>query len=254
MNLNENINRIKQVMGLNETVTKSGWWNARGGLSNFMKEFDTIHYPASAQNNDTGAIAIPISNGTYWDFFPDGRWYQYPNANDALYGTNKFEFDGNWSDTGVAILIKTSDGQIWNSIAKRWQNIPVVQKQYYDYHFYDIEDSGYVARRGAKNSAVRYIQDYLSKLNYDIGPKGVDGIFGPTTEDAVKKFQQDNNLKVDGLVGKKTAAVLDKLGVEVYKKQDAEMEAIRQRAEKRAQEWIKNTSQPQQTDSTTNQK
>ena len=32
-----------------------------------------------------------------------------------------------------------------------------------------------------------------------------DGLFGPKTHKAVKKFQQMNNLKVDGLVGTNTA-------------------------------------------------
>ncbi|WP_129692361.1 peptidoglycan-binding domain-containing protein [Gottfriedia acidiceleris] len=32
----------------------------------------------------------------------------------------------------------------------------------------------------------------------------VDGIFGPVTENAVKKFQASNGLVVDGIVGKNT--------------------------------------------------
>ena len=32
----------------------------------------------------------------------------------------------------------------------------------------------------------------------------IDGIFGVNTEKAVKKFQNNRNLKVDGIVGKKT--------------------------------------------------
>ena len=33
---------------------------------------------------------------------------------------------------------------------------------------------------------------------------GVDGIFGPQTDDRVRKFQQSNQLVVDGIVGTKT--------------------------------------------------
>jgi peptidoglycan hydrolase-like protein with peptidoglycan-binding domain len=37
-----------------------------------------------------------------------------------------------------------------------------------------------------------------------LGPPGIDGKFGPFTEGAVKKYQTDNNLLVDGKVGPET--------------------------------------------------
>jgi len=57
-------------------------------------------------------------------------------------------------------------------------------------------------------SKVKAIQEKLLKLGYDVGPTGVDGKYGPNTEAAVKKFQQDNNLQVDGIVGSKTLQAL----------------------------------------------
>lgn len=39
-------------------------------------------------------------------------------------------------------------------------------------------------------------------LGYD--PKGFDGIFGNGCESAVKAFQDDHNLSVDGVVGQNT--------------------------------------------------
>jgi peptidoglycan hydrolase-like protein with peptidoglycan-binding domain len=36
----------------------------------------------------------------------------------------------------------------------------------------------------------------------------VDGIFGPKTEAAVRAFQQNENLGVDGIVGRQTWAAL----------------------------------------------
>src|SRR4029079_13567688 len=46
----------------------------------------------------------------------------------------------------------------------------------------------------------------LTQLGYGdlLGPPGIDGKFGPFTESAVKKFQEDNELKADGIVGPKT--------------------------------------------------
>jgi peptidoglycan hydrolase-like protein with peptidoglycan-binding domain len=52
------------------------------------------------------------------------------------------------------------------------------------------------------------IRKALQKLGYD--PGKVDGLMGPHTEAAIKKFQQANGLAVDGVVGPKTQAALDK--------------------------------------------
>lgn len=43
---------------------------------------------------------------------------------------------------------------------------------------------------------VRNIQAGLQRLGYDPGP--ADGRFGPQTETAIRRFQQDNGLAVDG--------------------------------------------------------
>ena len=45
-------------------------------------------------------------------------------------------------------------------------------------------------------STVRNIQAGLQRLGYDPGP--ADGRFGPKTETAIRRFQQDNGLPVDG--------------------------------------------------------
>lgn len=62
---------------------------------------------------------------------------------------------------------------------------------------------------------VHVLQNKLKDKKYDLGnygPKkdGVDGMFGDKTEAAVTKFQGDNNLSKDGIVGKNT---WNKLGV-----------------------------------------
>jgi peptidoglycan hydrolase-like protein with peptidoglycan-binding domain len=43
----------------------------------------------------------------------------------------------------------------------------------------------------------------LQKLLYEKGydPNGLDSVFGPGCEKAVKQFQRDNGLKDDGVVG-----------------------------------------------------
>ena len=59
---------------------------------------------------------------------------------------------------------------------------------------------------GSRGEAVRKLQQALIDLGF-LKDKA-DGVFGNKTEEAVRKFQRANNLEADGLVGKKTQAVL----------------------------------------------
>lgn len=57
-------------------------------------------------------------------------------------------------------------------------------------------------KRGSRGSYTRYLQQLLeSKM---IPVSGIDGIFGSKTEKAVRRFQQNNGLTVDGIVGTNT--------------------------------------------------
>ena len=64
-------------------------------------------------------------------------------------------------------------------------------------------------RRGDRGSYVTLAQTELINKGYSCGDKGADGIFGRATEDAVKAMQKDYGLKVDGIIGKDSWAVLD---------------------------------------------
>ena len=64
-------------------------------------------------------------------------------------------------------------------------------------------------RRGDKGPYVVDMQTKLNRLGYDLGPCGIDGDFGRATEKAVKAFQGDHGLKVDGICGPATWSALD---------------------------------------------
>ena len=64
-------------------------------------------------------------------------------------------------------------------------------------------------RKGSKGTYVKECQNDLIKLGYDVGKTGADGKFGNCTDKAVKAFQKDKKLKVDGIVGAKTWEELD---------------------------------------------
>ena len=59
-----------------------------------------------------------------------------------------------------------------------------------------------LSKYGSRGQEVRTIQDKLKRWGYYTG--NVDGIYGSLTVSAVKRFQQKNGLKVDGIAGTQT--------------------------------------------------
>ena len=64
-----------------------------------------------------------------------------------------------------------------------------------------------VIKKGSKGEWVVIAQGRLVVAGYKIE---VDGVFGPKTEEAVKKYQADHHLTVDGIIGKNTWSALYK--------------------------------------------
>lgn len=62
---------------------------------------------------------------------------------------------------------------------------------------------------GAKGPEVTELQKRLSQLGYVVGP--IDGKFGPKTQAAVRRFQKERGLKVDGIAGPQTVKELKRL-------------------------------------------
>jgi hypothetical protein len=60
--------------------------------------------------------------------------------------------------------------------------------------------SGYSRPGGSRR--VRELQRRLNRLGYESGP--VDGLFGPITERATRRFQARHGLRIDGIVGQRT--------------------------------------------------
>jgi diacylglycerol kinase family enzyme len=74
----------------------------------------------------------------------------------------------------------------------------------------EADQSEPTLKKGSTGNPVRRLQKRISLGGWDTG--GVDGVFGASTEAAVKKFQGDNGLVVDGIVGPATWAKVDALG------------------------------------------
>lgn len=65
-------------------------------------------------------------------------------------------------------------------------------------------------RRGDKGAYVKTLQTMLRDLFYNLGPCGIDGDFGKATQAAVREFQRDRGLTMDGVVGPATWEALEK--------------------------------------------
>jgi peptidoglycan hydrolase-like protein with peptidoglycan-binding domain len=63
---------------------------------------------------------------------------------------------------------------------------------------------------------VRHLQRQLRRLGHRPGP--IDGLFGPLTEGAVRRFQRRAGLRTDGLVGPRTATRLDSSMASIHRR------------------------------------
>ena len=87
--------------------------------------------------------------------------------------------------------------QVWSAIPKDAKVAPTTTSQGYTGTFPSV-----TLRKGDKGTQVKYLQKFLNWYgNYGLA---VDGAFGPKTDAAVRKFQEDMKLVVDGIVGIKT--------------------------------------------------
>ena len=65
-----------------------------------------------------------------------------------------------------------------------------------------------ILKRGMKGDDVRRLQQRLMELGYALPKYGADGDYGSETATAVKAFQRDRGLQVDGIAGEATLAAL----------------------------------------------
>lgn len=63
-----------------------------------------------------------------------------------------------------------------------------------------------VLRQGSRGGEVKEVQRRLKQWGYYNG--AIDGVYGPQTVEAVKKFQRKNGLTVDGIAGRSTYVAL----------------------------------------------
>ena len=85
-----------------------------------------------------------------------------------------------------------------------------------------------ILRKGSTGPEVKSLQKKLLQIGYYLGSYGADGDYGDATVTAVRKFQKDNSLAVDGEAGPNTLAAVDKILPIVQQEQKAIANRLRQ--------------------------
>ena len=85
-----------------------------------------------------------------------------------------------------------------------------------------------ILRKGSTGPEVKSLQKKLLQIGYYLGSYGADGDYGDATVTAVRKFQKDNSLAVDGEAGPNTLAAVNKVLPIVQQEQKAIANRLRQ--------------------------
>lgn len=99
------------------------------------------------------------------------------------------------------------DEGLWNSFVKKTAAYMGNTSASYEEQ---AEKKTYL-RKGDSGSEVKTLQENLIRLGYSCGSAGADGDFGDKTDAALRAFQKDHGLNVDGLAGEKTQAKIKEL-------------------------------------------
>lgn len=128
------------------------------------------------------------------------------NMKDALIGTGKFTLYT--SDDYCKSSAKLKRGDILVTRTKG-HTVVVLSNGSGASSSSSAPSSSDVLRKGNSGEAVKTMQTMLIACGYSCGNAGADGHFGDGTQKALKAFQRDSSLEVDGVYGKASKAALE---------------------------------------------
>jgi surface antigen len=134
----------------------------------------------------------------------------------AFYNSNRSKGSGNWGMGSAYTFL----GFIYNPAVSGitvTETKPVVNtsKLNASANKTTVTTSSTAMRRGNSGSAVKELQQKLIRLGYSCGGYGADGVYGQDTENAVRKFQTNNNLTQNGVADSKTLSAINKAASEL---------------------------------------
>lgn len=154
-----------------------------------------------------------------------GRWItNSPQPGDQIFFTYSA---GEYSHTGIVEKVNgdtvtTIEGNTSDQVGRRNYNIGSQNIAGYGRPKWELAINATVPvdtdepvvyrellKKGARGDAVKELQEMLIELGFSVGPDGADGDFGTNTYMAVRRFQIEHNLDVDGEVGDNTWRALE---------------------------------------------
>ena len=102
-----------------------------------------------------------------------------------------YMLEGNWSDSVARTSYEYRDKRVW-----------AILRPPYSEEF--IVEAPFLLKMGDRGEGVQLLQMALAMLGYYIGVTGIDGEFGPATEEALKQFQKAQGILTDGIAGTQT--------------------------------------------------
>lgn len=152
---------------------------------------------------------IDISGGYVKRQWSDQNWDVKGDVSDAMEAVSCV-FTGKMDHTGLYVLdgrVLHCSGEVKEDTlhgGRDWQKFAIPKGLYSWSELVAMTKGDFerMLKKGMSGADVRDMQIMLNALGYDCGT--ADGIFGAKTVNAVKAFQQAEDLKVDGIAGQET--------------------------------------------------
>ena len=219
---------------MKQNVAESNAWGAdvhyishTNGANGTVKGYRPIYFTGSAKGKKLAEIMVKYRKQIYpYSVVLNNRTdlYELKNTN-AVAFYEEHVFHDNLED---ATWFHTHMNEIAESAAKglcEYFGIPYVAPA--------VAPSiptvtATILRKGSAGPEVKSLQKKLLQIGYYLGSYGADGDYGDATVIAVRKFQKDNSLAVDGEAGPNTLAAVNKVLPIVQQEQKAIANRLRQ--------------------------
>ena len=219
---------------MKQNVAESNAWGAdvhyishTNGANGTVKGYRPIYFTGSAKGKKLAEIMVKYRKQIYpYSVVLNNRTdlYELKNTN-AVAFYEEHVFHDNLED---ATWFHTHMNEIAESAAKglcEYFGIPYVAPA--------VTPSiptvtATILRKGSAGPEVKSLQKKLLQIGYYLGSYGADGDYGDATVTAVRKFQKDNSLAVDGEAGTNTLGAIDKVLPIVQQEQKVIANRLRQ--------------------------
>ena len=219
---------------MKQNVAESNAWGAdvhyishTNGANGTVKGYRPIYFTGSAKGKKLAEIMVKYRKQIYpYSVVLNNRTdlYELKNTN-AVAFYEEHVFHDNLED---ATWFHTHMNEIAESAAKglcEYFGIPYVAPA--------VAPSiptvtATILRKGSAGPEVKSLQKKLLQIGYYLGSYGADGDYGDATVTAVRKFQKDNSLAVDGEAGPNTLAAVNKVLPIAQQEQKAIANRLRQ--------------------------